>query len=204
MKKFVLVLSIIFVFSFIEVMSQTKIDVKTKFTDKSLEMQAVKAGILEMLKTVNWISMVEIGEKYSFWIKELTIQPNPENTNQSIIKFNLYLNTPAMFTEGKILKSRTIKFVVDPNEPLPISNPPELQRSLENLDKSINISTMEWVIASLGSGGLASIGYIAHTMTKVGNLIQKKFTPAQQTMGLWAGFYSLDALYSMLKEQGEF
>lgn len=203
-NKATIIFVVIFILSLNFAVSQVKVDVKTRINDKTLEMQAVKAGVIEMLKTVNWIKVGEVGEKYSFWIKDLNIQPNPNNFSQSIVRFNLFLNTPAMFTEGKPLKSRSIEFVVDPNEALPISNPPELKRSLEKYDKSMNISGMEWVMASIGTGGVAGIGYVAQTMTKVGSLFQKKYTPIQQTMGLWSGFHSLNALYSMLKEQGEF
>ncbi|MFA5512275.1 MAG: hypothetical protein WC313_07475 [Candidatus Kapaibacterium sp.] len=197
---------IIMLLSFSVGNAQVKIDIKTKFNSKKKEMQAVKAGVIEMIKTVNWIKVGEIGEKYSFWIKDLEIIPNPKNFQQSVVKFSLSLNTPAMFSEGKVLKTRFVEFVVDKNETLPISNAPELKRALEKFDKkmNMNISNMEWITATVSTGGLAGFGYVAQTMTKVASKFQSGFTPIEETMGLWAGFYSLSSLHDMLTEQGEF
>lgn len=201
MKRNYLILVIILLSSVSFCFSQIKIDIKTDFNSKTKEMQAVKAGIIQMCQKVNWIKIGEIGEKYSFWIQNLEIKPNPENIQESIIKFNLELHTPAMFSKGKTLLTSNVSYTVNINEPLPFNDPPNLERTLKSLDSKMNLSGTSWFVLVAGTGGMA---YLTKTITEIGGMLQKDFTPAEKTMGIWAGYYSLDVLYKMLKQQGEF
>jgi len=63
------------------------------------------------------------------------------------------------------------------------------------------MSSLAWVAVGTARAGLPAL---AKLFVKVGGMMQSDFTPADQTMGLWSGYYSLDAVYTLLKKQGEF
>lgn len=200
MKKLILVLVIISCTCTLH--SQVKIDVKTQFNDKRFKsFQAVKLGMIEMMKRVSWLKVGEVGEKYSLWIDNLKIIPDETDKLASIISFDIELRTPAMFTHGKQLQTEHISFKVNMNDTLPVTNPPVLERYLKHLDEKSQMSSLAWVAVGTAGAGLPAL---AKLFVKVGGMMQSDFTPADQTMGLWAGYYSLDAVYTLLKKQGEF
>lgn len=199
MKKVLVILVMLVITSNLN--AQIKIDVKTKFGVKTKQMQAIKIGIIKMLERVNWIKVGEVGEKYSLWIDNLIIVPDQSDLLSSIVSFDMELRTPAMFTKGKTLQIEHITLKVNTNEPLPLTNPPLLEKSLKNLDNKMHFSTVSWLAMTASTGGL---NLVYKSFLEIGGIFQKDYTPAEQTMALWAGFQSIDGLYKMLKKQGEF
>lgn len=201
MKKILIFFFVLF-FSIYNAFSVVKIDIKTKFADKtSLEMQAVKAGIIEIMKTLEWIKVVEIREDYSFWISNLEITSNPNNSNQFYVKFDVSLNTASMFTKGKVLQKESIEFTTDPKINVDMSNQVQLKRSLEMLNDKLKFLNSGWFnIAAVSTLGPV-YGYIAPRLYSFASTFQKQFTPNQQTIGVLAGIYTTEVLYKMLKSQ---
>ncbi|MBN8573966.1 MAG: hypothetical protein J0M05_08640 [Candidatus Kapabacteria bacterium] len=178
-----------------------KIDIKTELSDKaSNDVQAIKAGIISTLKDhITWIKVVNVGEDYSFWIKNLSLTPKKDNPFITIVSFNLELRTAAMFSQGKLIIQQPIKFEYDPQQELPLQQK-ELETYLSKINKDISgagITTIA-AISTLGTS------ILAQACIKTAAFLQKDFTAAQQKSAILAGYYTVHALYSMLKKQGHF
>lgn len=93
-----------------------KIDVKTTFTNK-LTATGVKNGHICYMRNKGnaWCKDVEIGENYSFWIKDVTSTPMKDST---LIQFSLELRKPSAIFEGDLIEARNnfaIKYPDNPN-----------------------------------------------------------------------------------------
>lgn len=202
MKKLLILLGLVLCIH-IPICAQIKIDFKTEFLDKTKPMQAVKAGIIGFFKeNTAWIQVVSTFEKYSVWIKDLKVVPKEGNPLISVVSYKLELRTPAMIRDGKFIDAVTIKYESNTQEPLPFENVPELERSLQAINKKLEKtetgSSIALVLAVLTPTGMA------RTASKVGSLFQSEYTPAQKNMGVLAGYYATAYLYDMLKKNNAF
>lgn len=92
-----------------------KIDVKSSYTNKYTA-TAAKNGLIGYmrLKGAKWCIDNEIGEDYSFWIK------NVRSTNlgdSTILRYDLELRTPALITEGNFIASHNGSVITYYNNP---------------------------------------------------------------------------------------
>lgn len=89
------------------------IDVKTTFIDKYTA-TGVKNGHIAYMNTkgAKWSVVKEIGEDYSFWIRNVKTIPTKDST---FIRFDLELRTPAMITDGELIEARRGYVIVYPN-----------------------------------------------------------------------------------------
>ena len=85
--------------------SQMKLDVKTKFREKS-NLIGIKQGVIYFLKK-NGYNIVEIGEKYSLWITDFQETENEPNRFQ--IRLKIQLCPPALFSRKKPVASEDIE-----------------------------------------------------------------------------------------------
>lgn len=180
----------------------TKIDLKTTGLDKvGKNYQAVKGGVKAMIQQdIGWIQLVEVGEKYSLWIKNLNMGNVPNNPMINRVTFTLELRTPAMFGSGKLVLSKQVQFDFKQGDVLPFDNPPQLERVLDKLNNESKMSTGTAILAFIGSGGTSAAASMA---LKVGALLQKDYTPVQKTAGVLSGYYVIGSLYEMLKQTGD-
>jgi hypothetical protein len=104
MKKLVLFLALA-AMVLTPVLAQTKLDVKTKFTDK-FEMKGVKHGVIFYLEKEGY-KIVEVKEEYSVWLTDFE-QKNLEGNKYSI-KFMVKIEPPALLKEKPPLASKEVK-----------------------------------------------------------------------------------------------
>lgn len=181
--------------------ASTKIDLKTKIDNKSKDYQAVKAGIIAMIKEdIAWIQLVEVGEKYSLWVKDLNMGNAPNNPLMNRIKFTLELRTPAMLGDGKLISSKAVQIDFKAGEALPFDNAPQLQRTMDRIQSEYKMSTGQAIMAFIGTGGISAMASLG---VKVGSILQKGYSPVQQTAGVLSGYYVIGHLYEMLRETGD-
>lgn len=182
--------------------AKVKIDLKTKLLDKKgIDYQVMKAGIKAMIQQdLTWVELVEVFEKYSLWIKDANISPKPGEPMTNRVTFTLELRTPAMIGNGKLIDARQIQFDFDTQNPLPFANRPQLERSITNLQGKFNAVGGNSMIAMVGTGGVSVMASFA---ISVGKVLQKEYTPAQQTLGALCGFHTIGNLYEMLKKTGD-
>ena len=93
-------------------LAQTKLDVKTKFTEK-FEMRGVKHGVVFFLEKEGY-KIVEFKEDYSVWLTDFE-QKNLEGNKYSI-KFMVKIEPPSLLKEKPPLASKEVKgeFAFDP------------------------------------------------------------------------------------------
>lgn len=89
-----------------------ELDVKTKLIDKYNE-TGIKYGTIAYLNNKPWSKVVELGENYSVWIKDLV--RNEKEAPIITVEFTLELQEPALALEGKTFKKKkfTITYEAD-------------------------------------------------------------------------------------------
>jgi hypothetical protein len=90
-----------------------KLDVKTTFTNKFTATGLKNGHIAYMrLNGSKWCVDKEVGEDYSFWIKDVRTTDIGDST---VLSFNLELRTPAMVTDGNLIAARNGYRIAYPN-----------------------------------------------------------------------------------------
>jgi len=91
------------------VLSQIKIDLKTPTGDKE-KLRLAKAGLGAYLRQAEWAEVVNLGEDYSVWIKDLK-----RKFTDNILHFDVTLEvrTTADVGSGTLLNSRMIQDTID-------------------------------------------------------------------------------------------
>jgi hypothetical protein len=90
------------------------VDIKTKFAEKS-EITAIKLGATYWLEK-NGITVVNIGEDYAVWLKNLERKFVKEN--EYAYSLTITLSYPTSFVEKKIIKEEVVKFEIFVNTPV--------------------------------------------------------------------------------------
>jgi hypothetical protein len=86
-----------------------ELDLKTEIVDK-LNETGTKNGAIAYLNNQEWCKVVETGEDYSIWIKDLSRKQNGNKVN---ISFNLEIQEPSAMFEGKTFKKRHFELTYD-------------------------------------------------------------------------------------------
>ena len=92
--------------------SQTKLDLKTPLEDKE-KLKLAKAGLAAYLQQAEWASIVNLGEDYSVWIKNLK---RGFKGNVLMFEVDLELKTQADISTGTLISARHIRDTVDLTE----------------------------------------------------------------------------------------
>jgi hypothetical protein len=90
------------------------VDIKTKFVEKS-EITALKVGATYWLEK-NGIMVVNIGEDFAVWLKNLERKFVTEN--EYSYSLTVSLSYPTSFVEKQIIKEETVQFEIFVNEPI--------------------------------------------------------------------------------------
>ncbi len=111
MKKFVL-LVILGALVLSPALAQTKLDIKTKFTDK-YEMKGLKHGVIYYLEKEGY-QIVEMREDYSVWL--VNFEEKRLEGDKYTIKFTVKIEPPALMTEKPALAQKDVagEFTFDP------------------------------------------------------------------------------------------
>lgn len=140
----------IFLFLCTSSFSQIKLDLKSKFSEKS-EISAVKNGALLFLKKLGDYQIVEFGEDYSVWFSSYSATL----ANDTIfISYSIDLRTPAAISPGKIVKTQSVSVEYPVNKVLD-GTELELVQELVNLyDKNLTsqLKNNEWVLEAFYTG----------------------------------------------------
>jgi hypothetical protein len=107
MKKNILILASCLIAS--TALSQYKIDLKTPAGDKE-KLRLAKAGLGSYLRQAEWAKVVNVGEDYSVWIKNLN---RKFKGNVLYFDVTLEVRTTADVGSGTLLNGRTIRDTID-------------------------------------------------------------------------------------------
>ncbi len=112
MKKIIILL---FVLIFLgSVGFSVSVDIKTKFVEKS-EITAIKIGATYWLEK-NGIMVVNIGEDFAVWLKNLERKFITEN--EYSYSLTISLSYPTSFVEKRTIKEETVQFEIFVDEPI--------------------------------------------------------------------------------------
>lgn len=89
--------------------SQVLIDVKTKFEEKK-ELHHIKIALVRSLDTTGWSRTVEVGENFSFWLKNLKRTPIDDSLQTTV---DLEFRTPTMIFDGQLISAKQLSIVFD-------------------------------------------------------------------------------------------
>jgi hypothetical protein len=112
MRKHLTVGLVFGLFAFALVQAQTKIDIKTPVEDKD-KLKLAKAGLAAYLQQADWASIVNFGEDYSVWIKNLKRR---FKGNVLMFEVDLELKTTADISTGTLISARHLKDTLDLTE----------------------------------------------------------------------------------------
>ena len=87
-----------------------EIDLKTSYLDKWAE-TGVKNGSIAYINNQKWAKVVETGENFSLWIKDLA--RDKSNFPEITVSFNLELQEPSLVYEGKVYKKQHFEIKYD-------------------------------------------------------------------------------------------
>jgi hypothetical protein len=110
MYKRTVTLGVVLFICFNTAQAQTKIDVKTNFTQKA-ELTIIKNGIIETLKNSAYFKVVNTGEDYSLWITDIN---RYKYLNKRYVTVSIELRTPAFLTHGDLIISRRLSATYNP------------------------------------------------------------------------------------------
>lgn len=176
-----------------------EIDVKTTFTDKYTA-TGVKNGHIAYMNTkgAKWSIVKEIGEDYSFWIKNVRTTPTKDST---FIRFDLELRTPAMITEGELIEARQGYVIAYPNS-ADFDKP-------GNADAQQIAAFVDYTLKRNLAMSKAAINFAAQIggvgdITKILDVLQKFFfneskLKRSQIEGVMVGIVSFSEMRDMLK-----
>lgn len=166
------------------------LDVKTKYSEK-MSLSSTKNGLIAHLESSNWATVVETGENYSVWIKDLKRVQTSQTVN---IQFTFSLNTPAMFTDGDVIKTRSFNLTLQITDDIKPSNGVLIPADVQKWIKNLVARGLDTQIP--GVGFLADkLGLIDGVLGWVNNLMSDGETSVQKAEAVLLGL----ACYNQLK-----
>jgi hypothetical protein len=85
--------------------SQVKLDVKTKFKQKS-ELKSIKWGVIYFLKKSGY-QVVEVGEHFAVWLVDF--QETRKDPDQYTAKLTVNITSPSLFRQKKAINSEVVE-----------------------------------------------------------------------------------------------
>ena len=176
--------------------AQLKIDLKTPLEDKE-KLKLAKAGLGAFLRQAEWAQVVNVGEDYSVWIKNLK-----RRFKGNILHFELDLEvkTAADLTSGKLLSARHIRDSVDLSvvAELKTFEKREMNKLVEEqLKKNNKFKPVTAVIGTATSLPVAG-GIVEQGLKYLGVDLESGYTPDQAVEGMTLGAVMMIHLKEMI------
>ncbi|MEK6565272.1 MAG: hypothetical protein AABZ41_01050 [Bacteroidota bacterium] len=195
MKTILQLLSTIFLLTCISA-AQLKIDLKTPVQDKE-KLKLAKAGLGAFLRQADWAHVVNVGEDYSVWIKNLK-----RRFKGNILHFELDLEikSAADLTSGKPVSVRHIKDSVDlaAAAELKTFEAREMNKLVEEqLTKNNKFKPVSAVVGTVTNVPVAG-GIVEKGLEYFGVDLESKFTPDQAIEGMTLGAVMMIHLKEMI------
>lgn len=176
--------------------SQLKIDLKTPLEDKE-KLKLAKAGLGAFLRQAEWAHVVNVGEDYSVWIKNLK---RKFKGNVLHFELDLEIKTAADLTSGKLISSRHIKDSVDlaAAAELKTFENREMNKLVEEqLKKNNKLKPVTAVIGAATSLPVAG-GIVENGLKYFGVDLESDYTPDQAIEGMTLGAVMMIHLKEMI------
>lgn len=195
MKRSVGILVASLIFASIS-LTQIKIDLKTPIDDKE-KLKLAKSGLGAYLRQVEWAKVVNVGEDYSVWIKNLK-----RRFKGNVLHFevDLELKTTADLGSGKLIDARHIKDSVDLNEAANLKTFEEREMSElveKQLTKNNKFKPITGIIGTATNVPLAGT-VVQKGLEYLGVDLESKFTPDQAIEAMTLGAVLIVALKEMV------
>ena len=176
--------------------AQLKIDLKTPVEDKE-KLKLAKAGLGAFLRQADWAHVVNVGEDYSVWVKNLK-----RRFKGNILHFELDLEikTAADLTSGKPVSARHIKDSVDlaAAAELKTFEAREMNKLVEEqLKKNNKYKPVSAVVGTVTNVPVAG-GIVEKGLEYFGVDLESKFTPDQAIEGMTLGAVMMIHLKEMI------
>lgn len=178
--------------------SQIKIDIKTPMEDKE-KLRLAKAGLGAYLRQAEWAEVVNFGEEYSVWIKDLK-----RKFKGNILYFDvkLELRTRADLGVGDLVSERTIRDTIDLGAIA--SNTTFEEREVlvlvgQQLQKNNKYKPLPMVLGSVTHVPLAG-PVLEQGLKYLGVDLESNFTPDQAVEAMVLGAVLISNLKDMIDE----
>ncbi len=176
--------------------AQLKIDLKTPLEDKE-KLKLAKAGLGAFLRQAEWAQVVNVGEDYSVWIKNLK---RKFKGNVLHFELDLEVKTAADLTSGKLLSARHIRDSVDLSvvAELKTFEKREMHKLVEEqLSKNNKFKPVTAVIGTATSLPVAG-GIVEQGLKYLGVDLESGYTPDQAVEGMTLGAVMMIHLKEMI------
>jgi len=176
--------------------AQLKIDLKTPLEDKE-KLKLAKAGLGAFLRQAEWAQVVNVGEDYSVWIKNLK---RKFKGNVLHFELDLEVKTAADLTSGKLLSARHIRDSVDLSvvAELKTFEKREMNKLVEEqLKKNNKFKPVTAVIGTATSLPVAG-GIVEQGLKYLGVDLESGYTPDQAVEGMTLGAVMMIHLKEMI------
>lgn len=176
--------------------AQLKIDLKTPVEDKD-KLKLAKAGLGAFLRQAEWASVVNVGEDYSVWVKNIKRR---FKGNVLHFELDLEIRTAADLTSGKLVSARHLKDSVDLSvaAELKTFEAREMNKLVEEqLTKNNKYKPVSAVVGTVSSVPVAG-GLVEKGLEYLGVDLESKFTPDQAIEGMTLGAVMMIQLKEMI------
>jgi hypothetical protein len=176
--------------------AQLKLDLKTPLEDKE-KLKLAKAGLGAYLRQAEWANVVNVGEDYSVWIKNLKRR---FKGNTLYFELDLEIKTAADLTSGKLISARHIKDSVDlaTVAELKTFEAREMNKLVEEqLTKNNKYKPVTAVVGTVTNVPVAG-GIVGKGLEYLGVDLESKLTPDQAIEGMTLGAVMMIQLKEMI------
>ncbi|MBI3005812.1 MAG: hypothetical protein HYY49_10420 [Ignavibacteriales bacterium] len=166
-------------------LAQLKIDLKTPLDDKE-KLKLAKAGLGAYLRQAEWVEVVNVGEDYSLWIKNLKRR---FKGNTLHFEADLELKTRADLGSGDLVNARHIKDSIDLHEAANLQTFEEREMSElveKQLTKNDKFKPVPALIGTATSVPLAGT-VVQQGLKYLGVDLESKFSPDQAIEAMTLG-----------------
>lgn len=171
------------------IFGQTKLDIKTKITQK-YELRYFKEGLIELLKSDGY-EIVEFGEDFAIWIIEC------ESDDDYCMDIEL-CEPSIIFALRKVIYSKTISFLI-PKSVIDHYTTPGTSKDNDNF---IPIIILKAATIGLPGGFIAHVFYSALS-SKIYNLLNRDPSPREMAEIIYGGAKIWNAVKSLLRKVGQ-
>lgn len=176
--------------------AQVKIDIKTPVADKE-KLKFAKSGLGAYLRQSEWAEVVNVGEDYSVWIKNLK-----RRFKGNVLHFevDLELKTNADIGSGKLIDRRHIKDSVDLQEAADLKTFEEREMSLlveKQLMKNNKFKPATIIVGTATNVPLAGT-VVSQGLKYLGVDLESEFTPDQAIEAMTLGAVLIVPLKDMI------
>jgi hypothetical protein len=201
MKK--LLLFLIFILSFNLLFSKIKIDLKTPIIEKA-KLTHIKLGLKFEINNSKDFEIKKTGEDYSLWLNNYS---ESYNKNDKTIELDMELRTKAMFTHGKLVKSKHVMITYNPNDLTEMNNLEQqkiadyIQKNLDRNSFLKHLAKNTAIIAGVAaSGGMAAPVIAAYTSFKSYSKTNEGENANLDNLKTLEGVYCGQILFQYLQE----